>query len=420
MNLTRKMNMQIQVQEKEDLKVEVQYIADPEKVSEVRETIAQEVLKEASSVAIPGYRKGKAPPPVIRSRFRKLIDERTQQKLINQASEDIVFQTKMKTMFTPQILHSSLNNSHFECNLLFLKKPDITLKNYKNIQIPKPHIPKSAEQLSEEMLQDLRLKYGEVVPFQENDFVERNTKITMDVKCSVNGTDVPLLTKEGEFYTVGHGYYEDFDDNILGMSVGEERSFDLLWDKEKQEHATFTVKVHMGVKNMPAPLDDALAEKLGFESLEKLRAYVTSVASNKIKQYEKQQVSQQVMLQLHKEHDFEIPQWLIELDSKQLASQHGMQYHELDANTKRIVEVQSKERLKNSLLFDALREAEPELQLSPNEMIEVLKVRLQEQGQDANKYLVEAQNSGKLLGIIAALQKEATVEWLCAQAQIVE
>lgn len=410
----------IQVQEKEDCKVEVQYVADPEKVLEIRATVVDEIFEEASKVAIPGYRKGKAPLSAVKSRFRKTIEERTQRELVTKANNDIIFETKMKTMFYPQVLHSNLNNAYFECNLLFMKKPDFELKEYKGFEIPKPHSPKTPAELAEQMLQELRVKYGDVVPFGETDFVQTNDKVTMDVRCVLGDKEIPELTKQGEFYSVGGGFYKEFDDNILGMTSGEERSFDVLWDTQTQERATFTVKIHMGVKNVPAALDDAFAQKLGLDDLDKLRSEVEGSATKKVQEFERRALVEQIVARLKSGHDFTVPNWLVLLDAQQMASQHNLKWDDVDPASKQMLEGKARERLKNTLIFDAIREAEPELQLSSNEILTVLRNKIIEQGEDPGKFLVEAQQSGRLYGIIAALQQEATLDWLISQSKIIE
>ena len=316
----------MQIEEKEFCKVQVTYVAEPEKVIDKREEVTKDLYKEISKTIVPGFRKGKAPLTAVKMHYRKQIEEATRREMVSVAESEILFETKMKTLFYPQVLDARLSDSRFECTLLFMKKPPFELKQYKGFEIPKPHSPKTQAELTEHMLQELRVKYGDVTPYQETDFVQIGDKITMDVKCTAEGKAVEELTKEGVFYEVGQGFYREFDDNIQGMSAGEERTFDVLWDTATNERATFDVKVHMGVKSVPAALDDAFAQKLGLESYDKLRAEVEGVAVRKIEEYETKMIQQQIVSRLMSEHEFEIPEWLISMDAQQLAMQHGLDW----------------------------------------------------------------------------------------------
>lgn len=410
----------IEIQEKEPCKVQVNYVADPEKVLAKRAEVADKVFEETSKLVVPGYRKGKAPFEAVKLRFRKNIEDQTKQRMLVLAEEEILFETKMKTLFSTQVLSVSLQDSKFECELLFCKKPAVELKEYKGLKIPKPHLPKTLSELTEQMLQELRVKYGDVMPFADADVVEKGDKITMDVKCVAEGKSVAELTKQGIFYTVGQGFYHEFDDNIVGMKTGEEKSFEVLWDSQTKEKATFVVKVHMGVKVLPAPLDDSFASKLGLNNFETLRAEVAAAASKKIDEYQKDSIHGQIVSQLMAAHQIDIPFWLVELDAQQLAMQHGLKWKEIADDSKKALEDKALDRLKLTLIMDAIRENEPETQFSNNEMFDLIRARIAQQGQDSDKFIADLQQSGKLFGIIAALQQEATLEWLAKNAVIVE
>ncbi len=414
------MEKQIQVEENEYCKVMVTYIAEPEKVISKRAEVTDDVFKQVSKVVIPGYRKGKAPMQAVKMRYRKQIEDQLKQEMVSMAEQDIMFETKMKTLFYPQVLSAELNDSRFECQMLFLKKPEFELKQYKGFEIPKPHLPKTHPELVEHMLEELRVKYGDVVPFQENDFVQMNDKVTMDVKCVVGEKVQENLTKEGMFYSVGSVFYNGFDENIQGMAAGEERTFDLVWDSATNERVIFTVKIHMGVKAVPAALDDSFAQKLGLETFNKLRAEVEGAAGKKITEFEAKAVNDQIVARLMSEHDFEIPGWLVSMDAQQLAAQHGLKWTEIDQDSIKVLEDKAKNRVKLSLIMDSIRDAEADIQLNESEMINIIKNRVTEQGQDPDKFLVEMQRTGKLFGLVAGLQQEATMEWLTKQSTIIE
>lgn len=412
--------MHIDVQEKEPCKIYVNYQADPEKVLAKRDEVTNKLFEDASKIAIPGYRKGKAPFEAVKMRYRKNIEEQTRQKMLVAAEEEVIFETKLKTLFSTQVLNVSLQDSKFECDLLFFKKPNVELKEYKGLKIPKPHSPKTRAELTEQMLQELRVKYGDVVPFTEADVVEMGDKITMDVSCLAEGKSIDELSKRDTFYTVGQGFYHEFDQNILGLKTGEERTFDVLWDSQTKEKATFVVKVHMGVKTLPAPLDDSFAQKLRVENFEKLRADVEAAAIKKIENYERDSIHAQIMNQLMATHQIDIPMWLVSLDAQQLAVQHGLKWNEINSESQTALENKAKERIKLTLIMDAIREAEPETQFSNDELFNVIRARLKDQGIDGDNKLVELQQGGRLFGMIAALQQEATLEWLAKNSEIIE
>lgn len=411
--------MRIQVEEKEPCKVSVTYISDPEKVLAKRNEVTDLMLEEASKLILPGFRKGKAPVQAIKVRYHKNIEDQTRQRLLAVAEEEILFETKLKTMFSTQILRCNLQDSYFECELLFFKKPPVELKTYKGLKIKKPLSTKTKDELAEQILQELRIKYGDVLPFAEDDTVQLSDKITMDVKCLAEGKEIVELTKEGILYTVGQGFYHEFDDNVVGMKAGDEKIFEVLWDTQTKEKATFFVKVHAGVKIASVSIDDYFAQKLGIDNVDKLRAEIDITATKKIKDFEKGDVNNQIVSQLMTSHQIEVPSWLVSMDAQQLAIQHNLKWNEIDPASKTALESKALDRLKLTLIMDAIREVEPEVQFSNNEILDIVRGRVAQQGQDPDKFVVEMQRTGKLFGVIAALQQEATLEFLVKNMEII-
>ncbi len=126
----------IEVNEIEYCKVNVKYTAPPESVIEK----TNEAIKELKKLATPGFRAGKAPDNVIKTRYKQKINEWVKRELIQFSHDEIVFETKMQSIGQPQVLSMNLNGNNFNCEMLFLKKPDFELKEVKGLEIPAPHL----------------------------------------------------------------------------------------------------------------------------------------------------------------------------------------------------------------------------------------------------------------------------------------
>jgi trigger factor len=408
--------MSLQCNEVEFCKVQVHYIAEPLKVKTKR----QEAVAQFRKVQIPGFRAGKAPDQAIELKLRKQIDEWVKQALMADAYDDIIFETKMKLIGHPQVTKVELNDNDFYCDLTVLRKPTIELKQYKRFEIPKPHQDTTASEMVEKMLQELRVQHGDVAPYGETDFVQMGDKVTLDAKVTQNDVIREDLTKEGIFYHVGDKLFTEFDDNILGMSAGEVRSFEIMLDATQETRALVTVTLHMGMKTVPAPLDDTLAKKVGFESYNNLREAAEGIATGRIQETEHQMISQQLIKQLLSLHEFEVPSWLVAMEAQQLAMQAKFKWSDLADDQKDIFLKLAKDNVKLSLILDEIKDNEPETQLSDAELINIIKQRVASTGQDSEKFLVEAQKDGRILGLLAALRNEAMIRWLLEQSKIVE
>ena len=90
--------MEVQVNEVDYCKLEVQYSADPDVVESKRD----EVMQSLKKIKIPGFRKGKAPESAIKMKMSKEIATTVIEHMKAQAYDDVVFETEIKPIAYPQ------------------------------------------------------------------------------------------------------------------------------------------------------------------------------------------------------------------------------------------------------------------------------------------------------------------------------
>jgi trigger factor len=411
--------MPIQVNEIEYCKDTVHFVAEAVLVEEK----IQEAIKQCRKLVIPGFRPGKAPDLAIKLKMKPQIERWVKQELQVEAYNQYVFDTKAKPIGFPVFKKSELHELDYWCEFTILKKPKFELKQYKDFEIPQPHQSQSATEIVEGMLQELRLQHGEVVPYEEQDLVSVGDKITIDRLCTLEGEELSGFTKEGELHTVDNS---EFDSYLLGMKVGETKEFEIVVRQDapveelRGKASKWKVTVHAGLKTIPAPLDDELAKKTGNESYEKLRQALEGSAANRLQAVQTQLISQQIIKRILTAHEFEIPSWLANMEAQQLAANMGASWDQLTPEQKEIFLSQGKSSVKLALIMDSIREAEPETVFTNSELLNVIRQRLAESGQDPEKFLVEAERDGRLIGILEALRNDATLQWLVEHSKIVE
>jgi len=420
-------------EEVEYCKLLVNYVAEPKVIEEKR----NEVLKQLRNMPVSGFRKGKAPDEVLLSIYRKQVDNFVIKELVAHAYDDILFETGITPIGYPNTSDIQFIGNAFSCRMLFLRKPDFELKQYKDLEIPKPHIQKTEVELAEELLHQIRKQYADVNPYGEKDFVQTGDKITMSYELRADGMEP--IANDGEIYVVGSNKLtNDFDDNLLGMVPDEEREFDVMMNSfamntlllkehvhdENCEHKLIRthvkVKLYMGMKSVPCSDNEELAKKANYESYQKLREAVAGAATSRIEQNRSFMTANQIKMRLVELHDFDVPSWLMLMEAQNIAMQEGIKWDDITDEIRESYIKRSKERVKLSCIFDSIRKAEPEAQMSDEEVKNYLTRLFTMQGQDAQKVFVEAERSGRLLGMVAAVRDEVTTQWLVKNSKIVE
>lgn len=419
--------MTVQIEETEHCKVKVNYVAEPDLVEEKKqEAVAR--LKRAK-VRIPGFRQGKATDLAIRLHMSAQIEQMVTQELVSEAYDEALFETQMKPIGRPQVTSHKLEGKRFECEMMVNKKPDFELGQYTGFEIPQPHLDEDATQKAEEMMQQLRLSYAGVAVYEDDDFVQEGDQVTLSTKVSVDDKDLPEMSQDGVLYQVGQGMQviPEFDSGLYGMKAGDTKEFfvtvaeddERFLEEVRGKQVKFEVTVHMGTKKVPAALDDELAKQVGFETYDELRNHVQGTASSQIENKRKRKIQDQIMARILEAHDIEVPDWMVLNSAKLDAQSKGLNWDDLSDEQIDVMLDNHERDVRLSLILDAIREEEPESSYSDEELIEKLRDKITEQGRDPNQLIQGAAQSGYLMGILAALKDELTMDWLQRQSSLI-
>ncbi len=298
------MTLKIQT-EQDDQRQLLMTIEVPEE--RVEKQMRQTARKLAKEVNIPGFRKGKAPYPVLLKRLGR-------EALRTEAVEDMLqgLFTEALDEVNPEI-YAPANFDDMELEPLVLKftiplMPEVTLGNYRElrkeiepVEITEEAIAEALERIQarHQTLENVERPVevgdmvnlsgkGELLPADETEEAEdgeaetaestdadteTNSFQTPEDNIIFNSENVELVMEADQIF-----WGEAFVNNIVGMSAGDEKTFTLTFAEDFEEAelagrtATFTVSVlDVRSRNLP-PLDDELAKLEGtFETLEELR-----------------------------------------------------------------------------------------------------------------------------------------------------
>ena len=228
----------------------------------------------AKQINIPGFRKGKVPPPVIDRQVGRgaVLDEAINDalpKLYVQALQD----NDLQPLAQPEIDVTKLeDNTLFEFTAEVDVRPAIEVPAYDALSVEVEDITVSEEDIDDEV-ESLRERFATLKdverPAADGDVA------TIDLKATREGEPVEGGEVSGYSYKVGSGEMLDgIDEALRGLSAGEETSFTsqlLGGDLSGQD---VEVAVTLGaVKEQELPeLDDEFAQTASeFDTIEELR-----------------------------------------------------------------------------------------------------------------------------------------------------
>ena len=309
-------------------------------VVEIESTVVDAEIDKVSrdyskAARIPGFRPGKVPAKVVRQRFRDQILHDVAHGLIPRAVDEALRERGVEPVDTPDIKDVVVEEGQpLKFTAIFDTVPPIDPGDYASLTVRRASM--AVEDAAvDQALAGLRERSARYEPVEHRG-VERGDSVLMDLvrtakaepSIVLTDTDAPVTPQDGpqsdnhQNVTVDIGAAANppgFDDALLGLSPGEDRTFDITYpaDYAVKELAGTTVTYEVTAKAIrkrivPA-LDDEFAKDLGdFASLDALKARVREDLEHEAKHEAEREMRGELMKQLATRVEFEVPQALLE------------------------------------------------------------------------------------------------------------
>lgn len=312
----------------------------------VLDAIESQYVDIKKNVQIKGFRKGKAPLQIIRRYFKGKVEVDALQKVIQDTLEPGLEKENIKALSILSVEPGKLEiGKPFSFSAEVEVTPSITLSNYKGIVLKKP-----SENVSEEMLQNqlerIRNMNAQLVPIPEHRGAQKGDYLIVDIEAQVEGQTVESLTVDDYHLEMGRDFYlPGFDVHLEGIRIDETRDIvvDFPDDFPNKNLAgkkgSFSVFCQEIKERVIPELDDEFARDLGsYNNLSELREAVRLSLEREIKGSAQSQIRDQLKQQLLENHDFEVPNSLVEQKLGVVAERFLEAYKMQGADPKKLLE----------------------------------------------------------------------------------
>lgn len=254
-------------------------------------TIAERMKKKYKEVAnqynIPGFRRGKAPRPVIDSALgkdyvRALVTDDVISETMPLAMDEGTFYPVGKPELD-QDADLVEDKTDYSYSFEIETKPAGSLTSYDPVEIEMPAEDVDDEQIEEE-IDALREHYVEIVDAPANTKVKEDKYVQMKVSATDDkGEEIASLKEDSIEYGIGSGVYpKEFDEQIIGLKKGDSKQFTIDTPAEataatatvmgKTTTITFDVEIQaVKKKKLPELTDEWVMTKIGLDNVEALR-----------------------------------------------------------------------------------------------------------------------------------------------------
>jgi trigger factor len=264
------------VTELPDSRVRVEAEVPPD---ELERSVQRTARAMGRDLRMPGFRKGKVPPPVVIQRMgREVVVDEAVRGQIGRWYLDAIDAAGIHPVGDPKLDIGDLpaQGQPLTFSIEIGVRPTATLGEYKGVEVAKREAAADDEAVQGE-LEALRERSARLEtveePAGENDF------IVMDYRGTIGGEAFAGGEARDQLIELGSGrLVPGFEEQLAGAKAGEERTIKITFpddygaDELQGREAEFAVTVNeVKRKELPELDDDFASDAAGFDTLEELR-----------------------------------------------------------------------------------------------------------------------------------------------------
>ena len=309
------MSVQVEKLEKNMAKLTVEVSAEDFKAA-----IKKAYNKTKNRFAIPGFRKGKASQAVIEKMYGEAVFyEDAADEAINSTYAEAMKESGLDIVSRPEITVEQIGKDQaFIYSALVAVKPEVTLGEYKGVEVEKADAAVTAEDVEAELKrvqeQNARLLTVEDRPVADGD------QTVIDFEGFVDGKGFEGGKAEDYPLTIGsHSFIDTFEEQLIGKNIGEECEVNVTFPTEYHaaelagKPAMFKVTVkEIKVKELPALDDEFASEVSEFDTLDEYKQDIEKKLQERKEKAAASQNEDRVVAKVVENASMEIPEKMID------------------------------------------------------------------------------------------------------------
>ncbi|WP_111719117.1 trigger factor [Homoserinimonas sp. OAct 916] len=375
----------------------------------------------AEQVNIPGFRKGKVPPPLIDQRVgREAIMEHAVNDGMDTFYRGAVEEHKVRSIGRPEVdVIEWPSKGDFSGDLqLSIEvdvRPEITLPDYAGITLTVDEAEVTDEEVTSE-LDELRTRFGTLItvdrPARTGDFAQ------IDLVATIDGVEVD--SADAISYEVGSGdLIEGIDEALDTLTAGETTTFEstLLGGDNAGQVAQISVNM-LAVKEreLPEANDDFAQIASEFDTIDELKdSLKEDVAKTKVFS-QGRQARDMLVEKLLEMVEVPVPEKLIADEvHRHLEGESRLEDDEHRAE----VEISTTKSFKTQLLLDTVAENE-DVSVSQEEFTQYIIQGAGQYGMDPNEFAKVLQENGQIQSIVGEVARNKALAIILGRVRVVD
>ena len=401
------MSVQVETLEKSMAKLTIEVSAE-----EFETALDKAYKKNKNKISLPGFRKGKAPRAMIEKMYGTgVFYEDAANDLIPDAYETAAKESELEIVAQPSIDVTQIEKGKpFIFTATVAVKPEVTLGEYKGIEVEK----KTAEVTDEELqaeIDKVRESNSRMITVDDR-AVQDGDITTIDFEGFVDGE--PFEGGKGEDYplTIGsHSFIDNFEEQLIGKKIGEETEVNVTFPEQYQAEelqgkpAVFKVTIkEIKVKELPELDDDFAQDVSEFDTVDEYKEDLKKKLLENKEAALKREKEEDVVGKIIENATMEIPDPMVDTQVRQMVQEFSQRIQSQGLSLQQYMQFtgMTPESLTNELQPQALKRIQSRLVLeavAAAENIETSDEDLEKELEKmAEMYQMEADKLKELVG----------------------
>ncbi|MDE1151180.1 MAG: trigger factor [Micavibrio sp.] len=326
--------MQITQTKQEDLKREFTVTMTAE---EIDAKINERLQELGKTVKMPGFRPGKIPLNLLKSKYGKSVMGEVLESAVNDSTMKAINENSLRPAMRPKIEVKTFDEAKgLEYTMAIELLPEIKVMDLASIKLEKLESKPEKKEVTEALERIAKAnkaseKVEEVRPAKTGDI------LVIDFDGTVNGAPFPGMKGNDHQLELGSkSFIDTFEEQLVGAKVGEHRTVAVTFPADyghaqlQGVKAVFEVDVKELREAAVPKIDEEFAKKLGFEDLSKIEEVVEKQIQNEYDQLSRMNLKRALLDTLDENHSFDVPGGMVDAEFQGIWAQVKGHTHDHD------------------------------------------------------------------------------------------
>jgi trigger factor len=286
---------------------------------DLEQEITRRLGEIGQQVRLPGFRPGKVPMQILRTRFGPSVRGEVLQNTLQASSAEAISERKLRPALPPKVdIVSADEGADLEYKMAIELLPEIPEPSFAEldierlvVEVPEEEVDAAIERIAEQQ------RKSEVVerPAENGDI------LIVDVEGRIGEQEIPGAGGKDRPIVLGAGSsIPGFEDQLVGATAGEQRKVRVTFPADYAvadlagKDADFDVDVKEVRRRLPIAIDDELGQAVGLENLAELRQELRQRLQRDYDAASRLRLKRSLLDKLAEGHDFPVPPGMVDLE----------------------------------------------------------------------------------------------------------